>query len=287
MPQSFFLVFIVANRLARCSNCRRRLSDGDLFGKPEFTDLYSGGEHGAACSEKDKEIKMSIGDKRIGLYSLSLPEGVWGSRKLNSESHFESDADLRRYEALLEMADLMVHHHSFLSYFWRWRSACAMVARRCCQLLSVRSHQQSNAPALLGRQCDKPGPDGNGNRSVTFRVGWQNQEPLVMNDLQSDTRFPVVLNVFGNNSCRSYCWLPLTTAEKRPGGVRPGQLRPTPTPDEICDFCREWRTDRCRGGERSHPGSPGARKENLHTLSGSQQHSGYDPRSAEALSRDF
>ena len=28
------------------------------------------------------------------------------------ENHFDSEADLRRYEALLEMADLMVHHRS-------------------------------------------------------------------------------------------------------------------------------------------------------------------------------
>jgi hypothetical protein len=28
------------------------------------------------------------------------------------ESHFDSDPDLQRYEALLEMADLVVHHHN-------------------------------------------------------------------------------------------------------------------------------------------------------------------------------
>jgi hypothetical protein len=33
------------------------------------------------------------------------------------ESHFDSDGDLRRYEALLEMADLVVHHRSVQDLF--------------------------------------------------------------------------------------------------------------------------------------------------------------------------
>jgi hypothetical protein len=33
------------------------------------------------------------------------------------ESHFDSDADIQRYEALLEMADLVVHHHNLPELF--------------------------------------------------------------------------------------------------------------------------------------------------------------------------
>ena len=36
---------------------------------------------------------------------------------MSFESHFDSEADLRRYEALLEVADLMVHHHSLPELF--------------------------------------------------------------------------------------------------------------------------------------------------------------------------
>ena len=36
---------------------------------------------------------------------------------MSFESHFDSEADLRRYEALLEMADLMVHHRSLAELF--------------------------------------------------------------------------------------------------------------------------------------------------------------------------
>jgi hypothetical protein len=40
-----------------------------------------------------------------------------GSRKLIVEGHFDSNADLQRYEALLEMADLVVHHHNLPELF--------------------------------------------------------------------------------------------------------------------------------------------------------------------------
>src|SRR5438034_3777489 len=36
---------------------------------------------------------------------------------MSFENHFDSEADLRRYEALLEMADLMVHHRSLPELF--------------------------------------------------------------------------------------------------------------------------------------------------------------------------
>jgi len=48
---------------------------------------------------------------------LAFARGGWGSRKLSLNNHFETDADLRRYEALLEMADLVVHHHSMPDLF--------------------------------------------------------------------------------------------------------------------------------------------------------------------------
>jgi hypothetical protein len=36
---------------------------------------------------------------------------------LSVESHFDFNADLQRYEALLEMADLVVHHHNLPELF--------------------------------------------------------------------------------------------------------------------------------------------------------------------------
>src|ERR1700680_4242439 len=54
---------------------------------------------------------------------------------------------------------------------------------------------------------------------------WPNQEPLVVNDLQSESRFPLVLNGLREQGLKSYCWLPLTTAEKRLGALGLGRSR--------------------------------------------------------------
>jgi hypothetical protein len=49
---------------------------------------------------------------------------------LSTESHFDSDADLQRYEALLEMADLVVHHHSLPELFAAMAERLRRVAPR-------------------------------------------------------------------------------------------------------------------------------------------------------------
>ena len=46
---------------------------------------------------------------------------------------------------------------------------------------------------------------------------WQNQQPLIVPDLTSDPRFPPVLNILREKGLGSYCWFPLTTAQRRLG----------------------------------------------------------------------
>ena len=114
---------------------------------------------------------------------------------------------------------------------------------------------------------------------------WETQQPLVINDLQSESRFPLALNILRERGLKSYRWLPLTTAEKRLGAVRSRQS----------------------GGQRIHRTrhAPAARiaefiavavenaliretlvreKESLQTLLRGQQYPGYNPRPAEAFS---
>jgi formate hydrogenlyase transcriptional activator len=55
---------------------------------------------------------------------------------------------------------------------------------------------------------------------------WQNQEALVVNDLTSEKRFPLVLDTLREQGLKSYCWLPLSTAAKRLGTFGVGSLQP-------------------------------------------------------------
>ncbi len=144
---------------------------------------------------------------------------------MTSDSHFESDADLRRYEALLEMADLMVHHHSlrdlFLSMAERLRQVVAADAANFSlydpinNIMRLHLWQGSEISSVPLDIAIEASPSG---------WAWQNQQPLVVNDLQSETRFPLVLNAIRDQGLKSYCWLPLTTAEKRLGALGLGSV---------------------------------------------------------------
>src|SRR5207245_10538628 len=48
---------------------------------------------------------------------------------------------------------------------------------------------------------------------------WQNQQPLVFPDLGVETRFPTVPDMPRGRGIRSYCMLPLSTAQKQLGAL--------------------------------------------------------------------
>ncbi len=149
---------------------------------------------------------------------MRFAEGVSGLAQMSTDSHFDSDAELRRYEALLEMADLVVHHHSLPELF-------AAMAERLRQLIAADAANFSlydptkNVMRLYAW-------DGNDVGTAPVEVvveespsgwAWQNQQPLVVDDLTAESRFRPVLRRLHEKGLRSYCWLPLTTAQKRLG----------------------------------------------------------------------
>jgi formate hydrogenlyase transcriptional activator len=139
---------------------------------------------------------------------------------LSSDSHFEFDADLRRYDALLEMADLMVHHHSLPELF-------AAMALRLQQVAAADAANFSLYDPINNRMRLHfwKGVELNSILSETdvdlspSGWTWQNQETLVMNDLAVESRFPVVVNILLQQGLKSYCWLPLSTADKHLGAL--------------------------------------------------------------------
>ena len=137
---------------------------------------------------------------------------------MSTDSHFDPDTDLQRYEALLEMADLVVHHHNlpelFLAMAERLRQVIAADAANFSLYDSeknvMRLHLwEGNEASLSAVEVPvEESPSG---------WAWKNQQPLVVDDLKADPRFPPVLRNLREKGLRSYCWLPLTTAQKRLG----------------------------------------------------------------------
>jgi formate hydrogenlyase transcriptional activator len=126
--------------------------------------------------------------------------------------------DLQRYEALLEMADLVVHHHSLPELFAAMAERLRRVAAADAANFSLYDPTKNvmrlhfwEGTELVPTPAEVPvqeSPSG---------WAWQNQQPLVVPDLAADPRFPPVLSTLRDKGLRSYCWLPLTTAQKRWG----------------------------------------------------------------------
>ncbi len=145
---------------------------------------------------------------------------------MSAEGQFEFDAELRRYEALLDMADLMVHRHTlpdlFLAMAERLRQIVAADAANFSLYDPIKNRMRLHlwrggkiSPLPLEVAVDAS-PSG---------WSWRNQQILVVNDLKFDWRFPAMFNALREQGVRSYCWLPLTTAEKRLGALGLGSLQ--------------------------------------------------------------
>ena len=63
---------------------------------------------------------------------------------------------------------------------------------------------------------------------------WQHQQPLVVRDIEEDTRFPQVMQHLREHGVRSFCCLPLTTAHRRLGALAIGRAeRGAYSPPEV------------------------------------------------------
>jgi formate hydrogenlyase transcriptional activator len=146
---------------------------------------------------------------------------------LSAESLFDSDADLQRYEVLLEMADLVVHHHTLPELFVALAEHLRQVAAADTANFSlydpiknVMHHYFWEGTELVPVAAQSPlekTPSG---------WAWKNQQPLIVPDLAADPRFPPAMAFLRNKGLRSYCWLPLTTGQKHLGTLGIGSTQP-------------------------------------------------------------
>ena len=110
---------------------------------------------------------------------------------MSTDSHFDSEAELQRYEALLEMADLVVHHHSlpelFVAMAERLRQLIAADAANFSlydpikNMMRLHVWEGSDVGTAPAEVAVEESPSG---------WAWQNQQPLVVADLTVESRFP-------------------------------------------------------------------------------------------------
>ncbi len=138
--------------------------------------------------------------------------------------HVGSNSELRRYEALLQMADLMVHHQDLEELFHkleeRLRELTAFDAAYV--LLHDPSKNVMSLPALPG---DSDGPAELPVEDSAAGWVWKNQQPLAISLSAQQPEFPRCLEILRRRGMQSCLLLPLTTAQRRLGTLGLGSSK--------------------------------------------------------------
>jgi formate hydrogenlyase transcriptional activator len=132
----------------------------------------------------------------------------------------EGPTESRRYEALLEMADLMVRHHTLPELYHEVAVGLRKVADFQFLNLSLY-HPEHNAMQLHFLEGE-PASGLPKELPLWESPGgwvWQHQQELMVENLERETRFPQVLQVLRSKGIQTYYALPLTNGHKRLGAL--------------------------------------------------------------------
>ncbi len=142
------------------------------------------------------------------------------------EVQSDSNGELRRYEALLQTADLVVHYQELPQLF----RELALRLRELAdfELASFSLHdsfknimkEHTWEGSTLAATPDEVPVEGSASGWV-----WRNQQPLVIPDSLLENHFPRSISYLKQKGIRSYCTLPLTTAQRRLGALGLGSSK--------------------------------------------------------------
>jgi formate hydrogenlyase transcriptional activator len=137
--------------------------------------------------------------------------------------YFGSEVELRRYEALLQLADVVVRHRDVGELFHELTERLHHIAEfelaGVClhdplkNIMSLRVWEGSH---LSSDPVELPIED------TTAGWVWENQQPLAFADVQTESRFSTCLNIVRKMGIHSFCELPLTTKQRRLGTLSLG-----------------------------------------------------------------
>ncbi len=136
--------------------------------------------------------------------------------------------DEQRYRALLDAADLIVLHSTLPELFHQLAKRLRQVTpydvvnfvlhedgRHLMRMNIWENVTPEQSPVPIRLEIDDP----------ASALVWEQQEPLLIADLQTETRFPELLSVLRKRGLKSYCVLPMTTAQNRLGAIGFGSAR--------------------------------------------------------------
>lgn len=143
-----------------------------------------------------------------------------------SDSSIEHDGELRRYEALLQTADLVTHHHELPELFRNLAIRLRELAD--FELASFSLHDSLKNVMRVHTWEGSTLSDVPDELSIEDSASgwvWRHQQPLVVPDNLLEKHFPRSIDYLKEKGIRSYCTLPLTTAQRRLGALGLGSSR--------------------------------------------------------------
>jgi formate hydrogenlyase transcriptional activator len=136
---------------------------------------------------------------------------------------------VEHYEALLQAIETLTRHEDLPALFHELAARLKMVVT--FDFISVMLYDPADKMMRLHiMESDRPlstglGPDHPPSDSPGGWV-WQSQEPMVIADLNQETRFPRITPVWCAYGMQSGCYLPLTTPQRRLGAINFASARP-------------------------------------------------------------
>ena len=123
-------------------------------------------------------------------------------------------------KALLEVAEAISQHRDLGDLFHELAARLHGVAE--FDFLSLVLHDAArNVMRLHILETEEPKKIGPGLElqlsETPSGLVWETQQPFVLSDSEQETRYPVLLEILRENDVRSFCSLPLTTAQRRLG----------------------------------------------------------------------
>ena len=142
---------------------------------------------------------------------------------LGKDAQQACEALAQQYRTLLEVSESIAAHRDLGELFHELAQSLHRVVRFDQMRLTLHDAERNimRVHILEGRdRCSDP--LGCQELPVQDSPGgwaWQTQRPLVVSNLENETRFPVVTALLRQQSIKSFCVVPLTTAQRRLGAL--------------------------------------------------------------------
>lgn len=130
--------------------------------------------------------------------------------------------DWQKYRALLEVSKAIGSHHDLSDLFHALAQPLHLLVRfEYMNLILYDAERSTTRLHILDTSRPTSARTGMEFQGEDTPAGLvvETQKPLVVADVESETRFPAILNLLREEGVKSFCLLPLTTAQRRVGAL--------------------------------------------------------------------